>query len=139
MILWRMTFLGQTLQVYKYFSTKHRVAEKQEHHRIGNRLGDCSCKATGQVAPPSNGWKTEGLEPQNLTFDQKSKSKLSIAFLTIPLLAEFQIPVKHYKDRIYFSGGFYGGLRIESHTKIKYRLEGKKEKLKTPAIFAAGL
>lgn len=76
------------------------------------------------------------IEPQNLTFDQNQKSKLSIVSLTIPLLAEFQIPVKHYKNRIYFSGGFYGGLRIGSHTKIKYRLEGKKEKLKTPGHYS---
>jgi hypothetical protein len=76
------------------------------------------------------------IEPQTLYFDQNQKSKLSIVSLMVPLLAEFQIPVNHYKNRIYFSGGAYGGLRLSSHTKIKYRVEGKKEKLKTPGHYS---
>jgi hypothetical protein len=50
----------------------------------------------------------------------------------IPLLAEFQIPINHYENRLYFSGGFFGSYRINSHTKIKYRVDRKKEKLKVP-------
>ena len=44
--------------------------------------------------------------------------------------------MNQYNNRIYVSGGFYGGLRIGSHTKIKYRSEGKKEKLKTPGHYS---
>mgnify|MGYP004702860929 CR=1 FL=1 len=76
------------------------------------------------------------IEPQNLLFDQNHKSKLSIVSIILPLLSEYQIPVNQYNNRIYVSGGFYGGLRIGSHTKIKYRSEGKKEKLKTPGHYS---
>lgn len=74
--------------------------------------------------------------PDFLFFDQNQKSKFSVFSLMVPLLAEFQIPVNHYNNRIYFSGGMYGGLRLSSHTKIKYRAEGKKEKLKTPGHYS---
>jgi hypothetical protein len=76
------------------------------------------------------------IEPQTLYFDQNQKSKLSIVSLMVPLLAEVQIPVNHYKNRLYFSGGAFGGVRLGSHTKIKYRIDGKKEKLKTPGHYS---
>lgn len=72
------------------------------------------------------------IEPRTLFFDQNQKSKLSIVSVIVPLLAEFQVPVNHYENRIYFSAGLYGSYRLSSHTKIKYRVERKKEKLKTP-------
>ncbi len=80
--------------------------------------------------------ETGRIEPKTLVFDQNQKSKLSIVSLTVPLLAEFQIPVQNYQDRIHLSAGLYGGLRLSSHTKIKYRLDGKKEKLKTPGTYS---
>lgn len=76
------------------------------------------------------------IEPQTLYFDQNQKSKLSIVSLTVPLLTEFQIPLNHYKNRIHFSAGVYGALRLSSHTKMKYRADGKKEKLKTPGHYS---
>lgn len=76
------------------------------------------------------------IKPEILYFDQNQKSKLSIVSLMVPLLAEFQVPIKHYENRIYFSGGVFGSLRLSSHTKIKYRAEGKKEKLKVPGQYA---
>lgn len=72
------------------------------------------------------------IEPRTLFFDQNQKSKLSIVSVMVPLLAEFQVPVNHYENRLYFSAGIYGSYRLSSHTKIKYRVERKKEKLKTP-------
>lgn len=72
------------------------------------------------------------IEPQMLFFDQNQKSKLSIVSLMMPLLAEFQIPINNYENRLYFSTGVWGSYRINSHTKIKYRVDRKKEKLKTP-------
>ncbi len=76
------------------------------------------------------------IEPQTLYFEQNQKSKLSVVSLMVPLLAEFQIPVNHYKNRLYISGGAFGGIRLGSHTKIKYRIDGKKEKLKTPGHYS---
>ena len=76
------------------------------------------------------------IEPERLFFDHNQKSKLSIVSLIIPLLAEFQVPVNHYKNRFYFSAGPYAGFRISSHTKIKYRADGKKEKLKVPGHYS---
>ncbi len=72
--------------------------------------------------------------PRTLFFDQNQKSKLSIVSLLVPLLAEFQVPVKHYENRLYFSAGPYVSVRLSSHTKIKYRLE-RKEKLKVPGNY----
>lgn len=76
------------------------------------------------------------IEPEILYFDQNQKSKLSIVSLMVPLLAEFQIPVNHYENRLYFSGGVFGAVRLGSHTKIKYRIDGKKEKLKVPGHYS---
>lgn len=72
------------------------------------------------------------IETKTLFFDQNQKSKLSVVSLMIPLLAEFQIPINHYENRLYISAGFFAGYRISSHTKIKYRIDRKKEKLKVP-------
>lgn len=76
------------------------------------------------------------IEPEILYFDQNQKSKLSIVSLMVPLLAEFQVPVNHYENRLYFSAGVFRSVRLGSHTKIKYRAEGKKEKLKVPGQYA---
>lgn len=98
-----------------------------------------------------------GLQFQNFRFEQKTtivklpggrvapeaphhdeilKSKLSTTWLVAPLLFEFQIPIKHYANRLYFSSGVYGGLRLGSHTKIKYRVSGKNEILKITDDFS---
>ena len=76
------------------------------------------------------------IEAETLYFDQNQKSKFSIVSAMVPLLAEFQIPVNHYDNRIYLSAGIYTKIRISSHTKIKYRTEGKKEKRKIPGPYA---
>ncbi len=70
--------------------------------------------------------------PKYLYFDDNQKSKLFILSLSLPLLAEFQIPINHYENRLYLSGGLYVGYRLSSNTKVKYKLEGKNEKLKVP-------
>lgn len=75
------------------------------------------------------------IEPRFLYFAQNQKSKLSIVSLTVPLLAEFQVPIKHYGNRLYLSIGPYGSFRLSSHTKIKYRTE-RKEKLKVPGHYS---
>lgn len=69
--------------------------------------------------------------PKKLFFNDNQKSKFSLVSLTIPLLAEMQIPINHYNNRLYVSGGLYFGYRLGSNTKIKYRTD-QKEKLKVP-------
>lgn len=54
-----------------------------------------------------------------------SKSKLSMTYLTAPLLLEFQIPAG--KKRVHISAGLIGGVKLGSKTKIKY-LDGGKQK-----------
>ena len=56
------------------------------------------------------------------------KSKLTSLYLTVPLLFEFQIPVKYKNRRVHLSTGLVGGLRLGSHTKIKYKSNGNKHK-----------
>lgn len=63
------------------------------------------------------------------------KTKLTTLYLTVPLLMEFQIPVKYKKRRVHMSAGVVGGLRLGSHTKIKHGGDKDKDhddfKLKT--------
>lgn len=74
--------------------------------------------------------------PQTLFFDSNQKSKLSLFYLEVPLLVEFQIPIMHHANRMYISAGVTGAKRLESHTKIKYRKDGKREKLKSPGDYS---
>lgn len=70
-----------------------------------------------------------------LFFDSNQKSKLSSVYLSIPLLMEFQIPIKNYGNRFYVSAGVVVNKRLSTHTKVKYRKNNKKEKLKKPDDF----
>lgn len=71
-----------------------------------------------------------------LYYDSSQKSKLSLLYLNVPLLIEFQIPINNANNRLYFSAGLTGSKRLETHTKIKYRKNGKKEKLKSPGDYS---
>ena len=75
------------------------------------------------------------IEPVQLYFDNNQKSKFSSIYLNMPLLLEFQVPLKHYKNRLYLSGGITLSRQLGSHTKIKYRKNNQKQKLKTPDDF----
>ena len=74
------------------------------------------------------------MKPQILYFDQNQKSKLSIVSLIVPLLAEFQIPINHYENRLIFLLVLTRQSGLSSHTKIKYRVD-RKEKLKVPGHY----
>lgn len=63
-----------------------------------------------------------------------TKSKMNITYMTVPLLMEFQIPVGR-SDRIHFSAGVIGGLKLWSNTKIKYTEAGDKSKEKNKSDF----
>ncbi len=75
------------------------------------------------------------IEPFELFYDSNQKSKLSSTYLTIPLLIEFQVSIRQYANRFYFATGILAQKRLSTHTKIKYRSNKKKEKLKTPDDF----
>jgi hypothetical protein len=76
------------------------------------------------------------IEAKTLVFDINQKSKFSAVYLNVPLLLEFQIPLNHYANRIFVSGGVVGGYRLSSHTKIKYKVDRNKEKLKMPGDYS---
>ena len=56
------------------------------------------------------------------------KNKLVASYITLPLLLEFQVPVNHKSDWIHLSVGVVGGLRLGSHTKQVFDLNGKENK-----------
>lgn len=56
-----------------------------------------------------------GLNPENL-----SKTKLAVTYLNVPILLEFQIPVNQNEGRLFINAGLIGGVKIGSHTKVKY-------------------
>lgn len=75
------------------------------------------------------------VQPEYLYFDENQKSKLANVWLNVPLLLEWQIPVNHFDNRFYISAGLMAGIRINSHTKIKYKAEDK-QKLKVVDDFS---
>jgi hypothetical protein len=79
--------------------------------------------------------EADNIQPDYVFYDDDQKSKFANVLVTVPLLAEFQIPVNHFDNRIYVSAGFLGSIRIKSHTKIKYRAD-QKEKIKTVNDFS---
>jgi hypothetical protein len=62
-----------------------------------------------------------------------TKSKMNIAYMTIPLLLEFHIPAG--RDKIYISTGVIGGLKLWSNAKIKYTESGDRSKEKNKSDF----
>ncbi len=65
--------------------------------------------------------------------ESTTKNRLQTTYLTIPLLIEVQFPGKKRDDRVYLSAGVIGGVKLFSHTKIKYVEDGidRKEKIKS--------
>jgi hypothetical protein len=68
----------------------------------------------------------EVIVPKEFYYSEKQKSKLFIFSLTVPVLAEIQIPINNYRNRLYFSSGMYFSYRIGTYTKIKYHSEQKQ-------------
>ncbi|MBP8790066.1 MAG: outer membrane beta-barrel protein [Breznakibacter sp.] len=62
-----------------------------------------------------------------------SKNKLTISYINIPLMLEFQVPLKQNEDRLIFDIGGYCGFKIGSHTKMVDAKNNNKEK-KRPDI-----
>lgn len=63
------------------------------------------------------------------------RSTFKTLYLTIPVLMEIQFPVSQ-QNRMYVSGGFMGGVRMHSKTKIIYKdANGKEHKSKEKGDF----
>lgn len=69
------------------------------------------------------------IQPKVFNLGEHQKSVLTVFSVLVPVLAEYQVPINNYKNRLYFSGGMFFGYRIGSYTKIKYRTD-HTEKLK---------
>jgi hypothetical protein len=59
---------------------------------------------------------------------QVDKSKLTLLYFTIPVMFEFQLPANGFKHRLWISGGITGSIKLDSHTKVVYHENGKKQK-----------
>jgi len=67
-------------------------------------------------------------EPLLLDHNNLSKSKLTVSYLTVPLLLEFQIPVNQNEGRMFINAGLLGGVKLGSHTKVKYNSNKDKDR-----------
>jgi hypothetical protein len=68
-------------------------------------------------------------EPVLLNSENLAKTKLAVSYINVPLLLEFQIPANEKKDRLFINAGLVGGVKIGSHTKVKYG--DNKEKVRS--------
>jgi hypothetical protein len=59
-------------------------------------------------------------KPLPIEYSDLEKTKLSVVYLNVPLLLEFQIPVNNNEGRIYVNAGILGAVKIGSHTKVKH-------------------
>lgn len=58
------------------------------------------------------------------------KNVLQTAYLNLPIIFEFQIPIENNRRRLYFGAGFVGSIKVGSKTKKFYEIDGHKEKRK---------
>ena len=71
---------------------------------------------------------TEMTEAVLLESENLSKTKLALSYFQVPLLFELQIPVNNNEGRVYINAGVIGGVRIGSHTKVKYGDDKEKDR-----------
>lgn len=63
----------------------------------------------------------------DLGINNVKRSTFKVLYLSIPLLYEVQFPAR-YKNNLYVSAGFIGGIRMHSKTKVVYRDHGKHKR-----------
>lgn len=91
---------------------------------LGLNFNDYKFKNRNTIIKDENGM----IQPLELPEGDLRKTKLSTAYLTAPLMLEFQIPGNHGKDRLFIAGGLIGGVKIGEHTKYKIGNEKTKDK-----------
>lgn len=64
-----------------------------------------------------------------------SKNKLTVTYLSVPLLLEFQIPTGHKSKTLHLNAGIVGSVKLGSHTKQIYEQNNKKHKNKVREDF----
>jgi flagellar basal body rod protein FlgC len=115
-----------------------------DHHLIGKNFGI----ATG-MGLEFNDYRFDNLLPVKKTDDgiapdlqydnpdyNVEKAKLTTTYITVPLLLELQGPFTKDNDKMYISAGVIGGLKIGSHTKVKYKdVDGDDKKDKNRSDF----
>ncbi len=67
----------------------------------------------------------EYVDPSVMSF---TKNKLNVVYVTVPLIIEFQTPIKHRK--FFIGAGITGGIRAWSKQKQKYKVNGQTYKNK---------
>lgn len=68
------------------------------------------------------------------------KSKLTCIYFSIPLCFELQVPnALKFKKRLWISAGIIASLKLDSHTKVVYRDNGRKQKDKNHDDFNIGV
>ena len=60
--------------------------------------------------------------------DEAKKSKLTVSYLTLPLIFQVVTPLKMNHTPLTLGAGVIGGLNIGSHTKVKYNDSKEKER-----------
>ncbi|MBN2807474.1 MAG: outer membrane beta-barrel protein [Prolixibacteraceae bacterium] len=91
---------------------------------LGLNFNDYKFKNNYTLVKDENGM----IQPLELPNTDLRKTKLSTAFLTAPLMLEFQIPGNHGQDRLFIAGGLIGGVKLGEHTKTKIGTEKTKDK-----------
>ncbi|MCK4664541.1 MAG: PorT family protein [Bacteroidales bacterium] len=66
------------------------------------------------------------------TINNFATNKLTVTYLSVPLLLEYQVPCGKKNRKFHVSAGITGGIKLGSHTKQKYKNNNKeyKDKIK---------
>lgn len=63
------------------------------------------------------------------------KAKLTSTYITVPLILEYQVKPGNSDNKFFISAGVIGGLKLGSHTKVKYEKGGDTKKDKARGDF----
>ncbi|MBS3807063.1 MAG: outer membrane beta-barrel protein [Bacteroidales bacterium] len=79
-----------------------------------------------------------GIQP-DLTYEDPDynveKAKLTTTYITVPLIMEYQVQVGKDNNKFFLGAGIIGGLKLGSHTKVKYDKDGDNKKNKNRSDF----
>ena len=113
---WNLNFIQYSVPFSQKIGMVTGMGIKCNNYHFDNNNNIMKGPVTGVIAPK--------YPPPGISY---SKSKLNTAYLTVPLLFEFQMG----KDQKGFIGlGVIGDLKLWSNTKIKYYENGSKQKEK---------